>query len=144
APTSSVAEAARTVRTNLMFMSPDDPIRALLVSSASPSEGKTTVACAIAVSVAQAGQRTLLVDCDLRRPGICRIFGVSGDEGLTTALLDETALDRAIQASEIPNLSILPAGPIPPNPADLMHSERFRAIIGELRGRFDRVILDSS
>jgi capsular exopolysaccharide synthesis family protein len=144
APTSSVAEAARAVRTNLMFMSPDNPIRALLVSSANPSEGKTTVACCIAVSVAQAGHRTLLVDCDLRRPRIHRVFGMSGDDGLTTALLDDTALDRAIQASEVPNLSVLPAGPIPPNPADLMHSERFRAIIAELRGRFDRVVLDSS
>jgi capsular exopolysaccharide synthesis family protein len=144
APTSSVAEAARAVRTNLMFMSPDNPIRALLVSSANPSEGKTTVACCIAVSVAQAGHRTLLVDCDLRRPRIHRVFGMSGEEGLTTALLDETALDRAILPSEVPNLSILPAGPLPPNPADLMHSERFRAIIDELRARFDRVILDSS
>jgi capsular exopolysaccharide synthesis family protein len=144
APASRVAEAARAVRTNLMFMSPDNPIRVLLVSSANPSEGKTTVACCIAVSIAQAGHRTLLVDCDLRRPRIHRIFGMSGDEGLTTALLDETALDRVIQPSEIPNLSVLPSGPIPPNPADLMHSERFQALIGALRGRFDRVILDSS
>lgn len=144
APTSNVAEAARAVRTNLMFMSTDDPIRALLVTSANPSEGKTTVACAIAIAIAHAGHRTLLVDCDLRRPRIHRVFGHTGEVGLTTALLDESALDRAIMPSEVPNLSILPAGPIPPNPADLMHSERFRTLIKELRGRFDRVIFDSS
>jgi capsular exopolysaccharide synthesis family protein len=114
------------------------------VTSANPSEGKTTVACCIATAIAHAGNRTILVDCDLRRPRIHRVFGISGDEGLTTALLDETALDRAIQPTEIPNLSILPAGPIPPNPADLMHSERFRALIAELRGRYDRVVFDSS
>ncbi len=144
APMSNVAEAARAVRTNLMFMSADDPIRALLVTSASPSEGKTTVACCMAIAIADAGHRTLLVDCDLRRPRIHRVFGKTGDEGLTTVLLDASALDRVIQSTEIPNLSILAAGPLAPNPADLMHSERFRALIAELRNRYDRVIFDSS
>jgi capsular exopolysaccharide synthesis family protein len=116
----------------------------LLVTSANPSEGKTTVACAIAIAIAHAGHRTLLVDGDLRRPRVHRVFGKSCDEGLTTALLDEEALDRVIKPTDIPNLSILPAGPMPPNPADLMHSDRFRALIDSLRQRYDRVIIDSS
>ncbi len=144
APGSNVAEAARAIRTNLMFMSPDNPIRTLLVTSANPSEGKTTVACCIAVAIAGAGHRTLLVDCDLRKPRIHRVFGKSGERGLTTALLDDTALDRAIVETVVPNLFLLPAGPTPPNPADLMHSERFRTLIAELRNRFDRVVIDSS
>lgn len=144
APASNVAEAARAIRTNLMFMSTDDPIRMLLVTSANPSEGKTTVACCIAVAIAGAGHKTLLVDCDLRRPRIHRVFGRSGDVGLTTALLDETALDRVIIETNIPNLSVLAAGPMPPNPADLMHSARFKALLTELRGRYDRIVIDSS
>ncbi len=144
APMSNVAEAARAIRTNLMFMSTDNPIRTLLVASANPGEGKTTVACCIAIAIAHAGHRTLLVDCDLRRPRIHRIFGKASDAGLTTALLDEGALDRVIQETDVSNLWVLPAGPLPPNPADLMHSERFRSLIRELRGRFDRVVFDSS
>jgi capsular exopolysaccharide synthesis family protein len=144
APTSNVAEAARAVRTNLMFMSPDNPIRALLVTSANPGEGKTTVACAIAIAIAHAGHRTLLVDCDLRRPRIHRIFGKTSDVGLTTALLGEMPLERVVQQTIVPNLTVLAAGPMPPNPADLMHSERFRALIAELRDSYDRVIIDSS
>jgi capsular exopolysaccharide synthesis family protein len=144
APLSNVAEAARAIRTNLMFMSADNPIRSLLVTSANPGEGKTTVACCIAIAIAHAGHRTLLVDCDLRRPRIHRIFGKSLDVGLTTALLDESALDGAIQPTDVPNLFVLPGGPLPPNPADLMHSERFRNLLRDLRTRFDRVVIDSS
>lgn len=144
APLSNVAEAARAVRTNLMFMSPDDPIRTLLVTSAGPSEGKTTVACCIAIAIAHAGHRTLLVDCDLRKPRVHRVFHAPANVGVSTAVIDEKALDGAIVQTKIPNLSILPAGPMPPNPADLMHSARFRALISELRDKFDRVVIDSS
>jgi len=141
-PGSAVAEAARAVRTNLMFTSPDKPYRVLLVSSAGPSEGKTTVACCIAIAMAQAGQRVLLVDCDLRRPRVHRIFGLNPNKGLTTALLGE-ADEQTVSGTSIENLFALPAGPIPPNPAELLHSERFAQLLTELKGRFDRVIIDS-
>ncbi len=141
-PTGSVAEAARAIRTNLMFMSPDKPQRMLLVTSAGPVEGKTTVASCIAVAMAQTGQRVLLVDCDLRRPRVHKIFGKDSKVGLTTALLDHD-LDRAIHETPVPNLSVLPSGPIPPNPAELLHTDRFRQLLDELRGKFDRVIIDS-
>ncbi len=139
---SGIAEAARTIRTNLMFMAPDHPFHTLLVTSAGPSEGKTTVACCIAIAMAQAGQRVVLLDCDLRKPRVHRVFGKDSKVGVTTALLDEDVTD-AILETEVPNLCIIPAGPIPPNPAELLHSERFKHFLEQIQGRFDRVILDS-
>ncbi len=142
-PGSGIAEAARAVRTNLMFMSPDAPQKYLLVSSASPEEGKTTVACCIAIAMAQAGQRVLLLDCDLRRPRVHRVFDKPLGVGVTTALLDPSIVTDELIATSIPNLSVLPAGPIPPNPAELFHSERFKKLLHLLGERFDRVIIDS-
>lgn len=144
-PMSGTAEAARSVRTNLLFTTPDKPYRTLLVTSSGPSEGKTTVACCVAVAMAQAGKRVVLVDCDLRRPRIHRIFRERKSDlgpGLTSALLDDTITDCAV-TTEVPNLWVVPAGPIPPNPSELLHSERFRAFLGKLSGQFDLVILDS-
>jgi succinoglycan biosynthesis transport protein ExoP len=141
-PRSGIAEAARAIRTNLLFMAPDKPLRTLLVTSAAPSEGKTTVACCIAIAMAQAGQRVALVDCDLRRPRVHRIFGKGSAIGVTTALLDEPLPDEALE-TDIPGLSVIPAGPLPPNATELFHSERFRKFLSDLSQRFDRVIIDS-
>jgi capsular exopolysaccharide synthesis family protein len=139
---SGIAEAARTVRTNLLFMAPDHPFKTLLVTSAGPAEGKTTVACCIAIAMAQAGQRVVIMDCDLRKPRLHRIFGKDSKVGVTTALLDPD-IDHCILETEVPNLWVVPAGPIPPNPAEILHSERFKAFLEQMQGRFDRVILDS-
>jgi polysaccharide biosynthesis transport protein len=141
-PTSGVAEAARAIRTNLMFMDPDSPAKTLLVTSAGPSEGKTTVATCIAIAMAQAGQRVLLIDCDLRRPRIRRVFGISGDNGVTSALLDDT-FTEAVQDTTVPNLRVMGSGPVPPNPAELFHTDRFKRLLERARSRFDRVIVDS-
>ncbi|HMI89349.1 MAG TPA: polysaccharide biosynthesis tyrosine autokinase [Polyangiaceae bacterium] len=147
-PSSGIAEASRAIRTNLLFMAPDNPHKVLLLTSAGPGEGKTTVACCIAIAMAQAGQRVILVDCDLRRPRIHRIFGRTSDVGVTTELLNDSAKllrdDLTDQLkTEIPNLSVLPAGPIPPNPAELLHSDRFKTFLSRLSERYDRVIIDS-
>ena len=142
-PLSGVAEAARTLRTNLMFMNPDNPHRKLLVTSAAPSEGKTTVACSIAISLAQGGQRVCIVDCDLRRPRLHRIFDRVGDAGVTNVLVGEATLDEVIQPTIIENLYCVPAGLTPPNPADVLHSASFKKFLSDLGERFDRVILDS-
>ncbi|MFT3775558.1 MAG: polysaccharide biosynthesis tyrosine autokinase [Minicystis sp.] len=139
---SGIAEAARTIRTNLLFMAPDRPFKTLLVTSAGPAEGKTTIACCIAIAMAQAGQRVVIIDCDLRKPRLHRIFGKDSKVGVTTALLEES-IDNAVLATEVPNLSVISAGPIPPNPAEILHSERFKAFLEQVQGRFDRVILDS-
>ncbi|AKT37546.1 capsular polysaccharide biosynthesis protein [Chondromyces crocatus] len=142
-PFSGAAEAARAVRTNLLFMAPDNPYRILLITSAGPSEGKTTVACCIATAMAQAEQRVIMVDCDLRRPRLHRVFGKGTDVGVTTALLDGELPSDEVMRTEVPNLWVLPAGPLPPNPAELFHSARFRMLLDQLSARFDRVIIDS-
>lgn len=142
-PKSTVAEAARAIRTNILFMSPDKPQKRLLVTSAGPSEGKTTVACVVATAMAQAGQRVLLVDCDLRRPRIHKIFRRTNDVGVTTALLDRSVLDFDSLRTDIPNLSVLPAGVHAPNPAELLHSDSFAKFLDELSAAYDRVVIDS-
>lgn len=142
-PLSGIAEAARSVRTNLMFTSPDRPFRKLLVTSAAPSEGKTTVACSLAIAFAQGGQRVCIVDCDLRRPRMHRIFGRGGDLGVTNVLMGELTAPEAATKTVVDNLWCIPSGPIPPNPADLLHSERFAAFIDDLGKHFDRVVIDS-
>ncbi len=142
-PKSAAAEAARALRTNLLLTSPDRPYRTLLVTSAGPAEGKTMVAASIAIAMSQTGQRVCLVDCDLRRPRVHSIFGRSMDPGVTVVMLDPSRLDEALIESEAPNLWVLPSGPTPPNPADLMHSEAFGRLLEELKSRFDRVIIDS-
>lgn len=142
-PMSGPAEAARSVRTNIQFMSPDQPFRTLLVTSAGPAEGKTTVATSLAIAMAQAGQKVVLVDGDLRRPRVHRIFNKSSDIGLTVALMDSGVLTDEVMRTDIPNLSVVPAGPIPPNPAEILQSDKFADLLRDLRNRFDRVVIDS-
>lgn len=143
-PASGVAEAARAVRTNLMFMNPDRRQRTLLVTSSAPSEGKTTVACSLAIAFAQGGQRVCVVDCDLRRPRLHRIFGRAGDAGLTNVLIGDATIAEVARPTQVENLWCIPAGPLPPNPADMLHSDRFRKLLADLGEQFDRVIIDSA
>jgi len=142
-PASGIAEAARALRTNLLFMNPDQPYRRLLVTSAAPSEGKTTVAVSIAISLAHGGQKVCIVDCDLRRPRLHRIFDRAGDIGLMNALVGEVDIAEVAKPTIVPNLYSVPCGPIPPNSADVVASDRFRRLLEELSTHFDRVILDS-
>lgn len=143
-PRSLTAEAYRTLRTNLEFAAVDRPVRSLLVASAVPREGKTVTSANLAIVVAQAGRRVLLVDCDLRSPGVTEIFNLSNLRGFTdlirTPVMDPAAL---IQATEQPNLEILATGPIPPNPAEIIASQRARDLLTTLAARYDLVIVDS-
>lgn len=142
-PTSGTAEAARALRTNILYMSPDRPFQTLLVTSAGPSEGKTTVASCIAVAMAHAGHRVVLLDCDMRRPRVHKVFGLTNDLGVTTALLDLNTVDNIIHDTVVPNMKAICTGPIPPNPSELLHSEAFARLLAELKARFDRIIIDS-
>jgi succinoglycan biosynthesis transport protein ExoP len=142
-PTSGFAEAARAIRTNILFMSPDRPYRTLLVTSAGPSEGKTTVACGIATAIAQAGRRVVLLDCDMRRPRLHRIFSIPNQTGVTTALIEASDMSTLAHPTVVPNLSIVTTGPLPPNPAELLHSEAFAKLLATLREQFDCVVIDS-
>jgi polysaccharide biosynthesis transport protein len=142
-PKSAVSEAARAICTNLLFMSPDRPFGSVLVTSAGPAEGKTTIAISIAIALAQTGRKVCLVDCDLRRPRIHNLFDRTLEQGLTSALLDPSVLETVAAPTLVPNLSVLPAGPMPPNPADLMHSKAFTRVLEMLKERFDEVVIDS-
>ena len=142
-PASGIAEAARALRTNLMFMNPDNPYKRILVTSAAPAEGKTTVAVSIAISLAQGGQRVCIIDCDLRRPRLHRVFDRVGDVGLMNAILGESSVEEVAKPTVVPNLYCIPCGPIPPNAADVVSSEKFRRLLDDISSRFDRVVLDS-
>ncbi|RYE77334.1 MAG: polysaccharide biosynthesis tyrosine autokinase, partial [Myxococcales bacterium] len=142
-PTSLMAEAARSIRSNITFMSPDRPPQMMLVTSADAGEGKTTTAITLATTFAQTGARTIIIDLDLRRPRIHKVFKLGPEHGITSVLLGEETLDEAIQKTSVANLSILSAGRIPPNPAELLMSEKLYELLQQLRTRFDRVIVDS-
>jgi polysaccharide biosynthesis transport protein len=143
-PRSGVAEAYRTLRTNIEFASVDASIRTLLVTSAVAGEGKTVTAANLAVVFAQAGRRVLLVDADLRQPGVHLVFDLPNAHGLTTLLRSgEVSLDGIAQATEQANLRIVSTGPLPPNPAELLDTQRMRAILDLLRAGGDLVIFDS-
>jgi len=133
----------QAIRTSLLFTSPDQPMRTMVVTSPSPQEGKTTAAISVAIAMAQSGNRVLLVDTDMRRPRLHKTFGVPGAEGLASILLGNARTEQMIKTTEVPNLFVLPCGPIPPNPAELCQSERFCALLAALARDFDRVILDS-
>ena len=142
-PRSAAAECIRTVRTNLAFMSAESPIRSLVVTSGNPSEGKTTVCVSLAIALAQSGKKVLLVDSDLRRPRLHRVFGVTLAEGVTSVLVSDKTLAEVVVSTEVPNLDLLPCGPIPPNPAELLHSAHFNDFLREALSKYDRVIFDS-
>ncbi|MBK7200244.1 polysaccharide biosynthesis tyrosine autokinase [Candidatus Amarolinea dominans] len=144
APHSAAAEAYRMLRANLRFTSLDRPLRTLSVVSAEPGEGKTTTAANLAVALAHAGQRVILVDADLRRPRLHTVFGVSNNLGLTTALLpDGGPLTAHLQPTAVPGLHLLTSGPQPPNPAELIGSERMVALLSDLRQAADVIVLDT-
>lgn len=141
-PASAAAEAYRTLRTNILFSSLDKPIHTLLLTSAEQTPDKSLTAANLAVTMAQAEQRVLLVDCDLRQPTLHTIFGLSNEQGLTSAILDQEA-PLAIQPTEVPGLSLLPSGPLPPRPADLLGSRRMEGLLNRLRQIADIMIFDT-
>jgi capsular exopolysaccharide synthesis family protein len=142
-PTSRVAECCRSIRTNILFSSADRPMKTITVSSPRPREGKTTTTIYMGTTMAQSGQKVLLVDTDLRRPRLHKSLGVSKQRGLTNLILGDAGYDDVIKSTDIPNLYVLPCGPLPPNPAELLLSNRFKQVLAELEARFDRILLDS-
>jgi succinoglycan biosynthesis transport protein ExoP len=143
-PKSLAAEAYRTLRTNLQFSTLDTPLRSLVVTSAVATEGKTTTAANLAVVMAQAGNRIVLVDGDLRRPSAHKLFNLPNKTGLTTALVeDPQALNGYLQETGIENLRVLTAGPIPPNPQELLGSQRMEELLHRLEDEADVVVLDT-
>lgn len=142
-PRSMVAECTRAIRTNLLFMSPDKPSKRMLVTSSGPQEGKSTTVINLGVAMAQSGNRVLVVDTDMRRPRLHKAFGVPNDVGVSSIVVGEGKLDDAVKSTEVPGLFVLPCGPVPPNPAELLHTAAFSQLLEQLDGRFDRVVFDS-
>ncbi len=141
-PQSLVAEAFRQIRTNLLFSGPAESQRTLLVTSPGPGDGKTTVAINLAVTSAQSGQRVLLIDCNFRRPGIRERFQNLPAEGLSNALTGQARWEDLVSRSEVPGLDMLSAGPMPPNPAELLGSGFMQELLEGAKRKYDRVILD--
>lgn len=142
-PKSPVSESYRTLRTNLQFSNSDQPVRALLVSSAGPGEGKSTTVANLSIAICQQGVRTLLVDSDLRRPILHRLFDLEKKKGLSNILVGKATLEEAIQSTEVQNLDVLTCGILPPNPAEMLGSKRMKELIEQIKARYDICLFDS-
>jgi capsular exopolysaccharide synthesis family protein len=143
-PKSEAAEAYRALRTSILLSSFGAPPKVILVTSALPQEGKTTISANSALVLAQRGSRVLLLDADLRRPGLQRLFGIEPRGGLSTLISGVDKLENVVAPfPEVPNLWILPAGPIPPQPAELLGSTLMKEYIARWRDEFDHVIIDT-
>lgn len=143
-PQSQMAESYRALRTSLLLSNLGAPPKVIMVTSALPQEGKTTTSINCAVVLAQKGVRVLLIDADLRRPSIHKTLGMGPRSGLSNVLTGSATLEQAITRSPIlPNLSVLPAGTPPPNPAELLASTNMRDVLEQLRGQFDHIVVDT-
>ena len=143
-PSSLVSEQFKTLRTNIQFTMVDQKLKTLVITSAAPNAGKSTVSANLAVTFAMQGLKVLLVECDLRRPSVHKSFHVSNIKGLTNLLTDtEARIEDNLVASEQENLSLLLSGPLPPNPAELLGSNRMGQLQAELENHFDLIIFDT-
>lgn len=144
-PKNPVSEQFRTVRTNIHFMSVDEPLKLVAFTSSNISEGKSTVTANVAITWAQEGKKVLLIDADLRRSTLHTTFNLSNASGLTTILTSsasELDLNSVIQDSGIDNLSVVTAGPTPPNPSELLNSKRMTAFLDAIKPIYDVIVLD--
>ncbi len=143
-PNSTAAECVRTIRTNLLFMAPERELRSMMITSAGPREGKTCTCVNIGATMAMSGSRTLLIDSDLRRPRLHKIFGMSNASGLTNLIMDPSVgVEEVAQPTEVPGLDIIGSGPLPPNPSELLHTTGLRRTLDRALEAYDRVIFDS-
>ncbi|MCE7933123.1 MAG: polysaccharide biosynthesis tyrosine autokinase [Chlorobi bacterium CHB2] len=142
-PKAPISESYRSLRTAVQFAAIEEPVRKILVASSVPQEGKSTTSTNLAITLAQSGARTLLIDCDLRRPTQNSVFGFPREPGLVNCLIGMARLDEAIRPSGIPNLDILSSGSIPPNPSELIGSRRMRELLNDLEKDYDMILIDS-
>lgn len=142
-PTSAVAEAYRTIRTAVYFGLPSQQSKRLLITSPQPGDGKSTLASNLAIAIAQAGQKTILIDADFRRPTQQDIFELRSEQGMSSAMAGRASLEQVIQHTAVERLDVIPCGPIPPNPSEIINSPAFLKALEELGKRYDYVLIDS-
>lgn len=141
-PKSVPAEAYRTLRTNIQYASFDKELRRILVTSSGPGEGKSTTAANLALSIAETGKSVLLIDCDLRKPSVHKKFKISNEKGVTNFLLGEVTFEQATKVYKN-KLFIMTAGTIPPNPAEMLSSNKLKNFLKRISDKFDMIIIDS-
>ncbi|PKD99978.1 CpsD/CapB family tyrosine-protein kinase [Macrococcoides caseolyticum] len=142
-PKSTISEQFRMLRSNIMFSSIDHDIKKIVVTSAAPEAGKSTVAANVAVAYAQADKKVLLLDGDLRKPTVQHTFAAKNVFGLSNLITDQITIENAVQNTQIENLSIMTSGPIPPNPSELLASNRFKELFLKFESQFDIIIVDT-
>lgn len=142
-PLSAVAESYRILRTNILFALRDTPFKTLMVATGRPGQGATTTICNLAIALAQSGKRIILIDADMRRPSLHRFFNLSNETGLSSLLQNKCKLTDAFRKTEVDNLVVIPGGPQPLNPSELLGSDRMREIVGLLQEHCDLVLFDT-
>lgn len=141
-PKSPISEAYRTLRTNLQFSNVDGDLKTISITSSGPGEGKTTTLCNVAETFAQSGKRTLIIDGDLRKPRVHKVFKISNAVGLTNVLTGQEKLEDVLQITGS-NIKVLTSGPIPPNPSELMESNAMKQLLEMLTQHFDVILIDT-
>jgi len=141
---SSISESYKSMRTSLLLSSPESPPKLVLITSSQPAEGKTATAINLAITLTHLNKRTLLLDADLRKPKLASVFNINKDPGITNFLTQNIDVVTVIKRTDIPNLFVIPSGKLPPNPAELLSSSKFDALLEACRGSFDHIILDSA
>jgi exopolysaccharide transport family protein len=142
-PKSTASESYRGLRTSILFSAADASPQVILVCSAGPQEGKTITCANMAITMAQAGGKVIVLDCDMRRPKLHKLFRAERDRGMSNILVNNCTLDEAIIHTAIPNVDVIPSGPVPPNPSELLQSHHMKNLVEELRSRYERIIIDS-
>ena len=142
-PKSVISEQYRAIRTNIEYSNVDQNTKTILVTSSDKNEGKTTTVSNLAVSFANLNKKVLIIDCDLRNPSIHKMFRLNNIYGLTDILAKDKTVDKCIQKTELENLYVLTAGAIPPNPAEILSSEKMKNLIEDLKNIYDYIFIDT-
>jgi exopolysaccharide transport family protein len=142
-PKSTASESYRGIRTNILFSAAESAPQVILITSAGPREGKTTTTLNLGITMAQAGSKVLLLDCDMRRPKLHKAFSLAKDRGISNLLVGGKAQDGALRHTPVPNLDVIPCGPIPPNPSEMLGSKRMSDLLHRLRKEYAHILIDS-
>lgn len=142
-PKSPISEAYRVLRTNIQFSSVDKPLKVMVVTSSGPGEGKTTTIINLAITFAQSGSRVILMDGDMRKPKVHKVFGFSNQSGLVNVLAQREDYRKVVHKTEIENFDIITSGPIPPNPSELLASNSMKQFLQKVREDYDVVLIDA-